>query len=206
MVRRFLRWSAVRIVPALGILVLSVVVPTAPLSGAVGVSHVPSQPVSTMVPGKHPHAAVARVIIPGYASGAPVVAEGIDPRPYMHGVMGVPVNPNDVGWWKRGAQPGEPGTALFTGHRAVGGAFWHVPDLRIGSRVIVQGRNGVTTRWHVTKIETISKSKLPQLLFVTMGTPRIALVTCGGGFDNRLHHYRDNVITWAEYGPAPKKR
>ncbi len=185
---------------------MSVVTPIGSSSGSVGVDFGSHQPVSTMQPGKHPRISVARVILPGYKLSAPVVPEGIDPRPYMHGVMAVPIDPVDVGWWKRGSQPGEAGTALFTGHRAIGGAFWHVPDLRVGSPILVEGRNGVTTRWHVTEIQTISKQRLPQLLFVTVGTPRVALVTCGGAFDTRLHHYRDNVIAWAEFGPAPKKR
>jgi hypothetical protein len=34
--------------------------------------------------------------------------------------------------------------------------------------------------------------------FARDGPPRLALVTCGGPFDERTRHYRDNVVITAE--------
>jgi sortase (surface protein transpeptidase) len=110
----------------------------------------------------------------------------------------VPLDPTLVGWFRLGAQPGEPGTALFFGHRARHGAFWHVPDMKKGTVIRVRGRNGVTTIWKISSLQTISKNELPQTLFQIDGPPRLALVTCGGDFDYRLRHFRDNVIAWAD--------
>ena len=47
------------------------------------------------------------------------------------------------------------------------------------------------------------KTELPPALWVTTGTPTVALVTCGGPFDKATGHYLDNVIVWARMTARP---
>ena len=165
-----------------------------PLHLAAG-SPVAPQPVSVLNATKHDRRDVALLILPSYAVTSKIVAEGVNRRTKS---VEVPLDPRLVGWFRRGSQPGEVGTALFFGHRARNGAFWHVPDMKRGTPIRVIGLNGVVTNWKVTALQTIAKDHLPQTLFQIDGPPKLALVTCGGDFDYRIHHYRDNVIAWAE--------
>jgi hypothetical protein len=51
--------------------------------------------------------------------------------------------------------------------------------------------------------QTTLKTQLPPSLWVSTGTPKLALVTCGGPFDSATGHYLDNVIVWAAPAPGP---
>jgi len=154
-----------------------------------------ASPISTLLATTHDQLHVGLLILPTYGVRSKIVAEGVNAK--SRSVV-VPLDPRLVGWFRRGSQPGEVGTALFFGHRARNGAFWHVPDMKKGTRIQVKGLNGVMTSWKVTSLQTIPKNYLPQTLFKIDGPPRLALVTCGGDFDYRMRHYRDNVIAWAD--------
>jgi hypothetical protein len=98
--------------------------------------------------------------------------------------------------------PGQSGVALIAGHidsAAAGpGALYDLKDVRPGAAVEVIGVNGHVTSWVVTGApETVGKDELPPALWVTTGSPKLALVTCGGPFDPASGHYLDNVIVWA---------
>jgi hypothetical protein len=49
----------------------------------------------------------------------------------------------------------------------------------------------------VTGVRTVLKDELPQALFSRSGEKRLYLVTCGGPFNAKSGHYRDNVIVSA---------
>jgi len=153
-----------------------------------------TSPISTLSTSRHDQLNAGLLTIPFYGVRAKIVAEGVNKKTSS---VEVPLDPRLVGWFRRGSQPGESGTALFFGHRAKYGAFWHVPDMKKGTKIEVKGLNGVVTTWKVSSLQTILKTQLPPTLFQTNGPPRLALVTCGGDFDYRIHHYRDNVIAWA---------
>ena len=42
-----------------------------------------------------------------------------------------------------------------------------------------------------------AKAALPASIYTRTGAARLVLVTCGGPFDARAGHYRDNVIVTA---------
>jgi sortase (surface protein transpeptidase) len=152
-------------------------------------------PISTLAPSKHDRLSVGLLILPSYGVTSKIVAEGVNRKT---NTVEVPLDPRLVGWFSRGSQPGDVGTALFFGHRAKNGAFWHVPDMKKGTKIQVKGLNGVVTTWKVSSLQTIAKNLLPQTLFQIDGPPKLALVTCGGDFDYRMRHYLDNVIAWAD--------
>lgn len=154
-----------------------------------------------------------RLVIPATGVGAPLVAAGATGVPGA-ATLTIPSDTRTVGWWdgqvSDGARtvretapaPGQSGVALIAGHidsAAAGpGALYDLKDVRPGAAVEVIGLDGHVTSWVVTGApETVGKDELPPALWVTTGSPKLALVTCGGPFDPASGHYLDNVIVWA---------
>jgi hypothetical protein len=120
-----------------------------------------------------------------------------------NGVLGVPADPQQLGWWAEGAQVGaRAGTVTIDGHvdsAAAGeGALFHVGSLRGGETVLVTTASGRTVRYAVTARHSYLKSGgLPAELFRTDGQPRLVLITCGGPFDRQSGSYLDNIVVVA---------
>jgi hypothetical protein len=118
------------------------------------------------------------------------------------GVLGVSPNIHRTGWWADGAQPGDrTGTVLIAGHvdsRAGGaGAFFHLRDATAGDRVQLSTAGGRTFTYRVVSVKTYLKSQLPTDVWSRRGPARLVLVTCGGPFDRKTRHYRDNIVVTA---------
>ena len=119
------------------------------------------------------------------------------------GNLAVPVDPNTLGWWAGGALPGSPaGTVVIDGHvdsAAAGpGALFELRGIRLGAVVTVSGSPSALVTYRVTGLREYDKNNLPAAeIFVRSGRPRLALITCGGPFDARTRHYRDNLVAYA---------
>ncbi|MBJ7471900.1 MAG: sortase, partial [Solirubrobacteraceae bacterium] len=126
---------------------------------------------------------------------AEIRAAGIDER---HGALDVPKDIDRVGWWKDGAAPGGDGSVLLAGHvdskKRGAGAFYALKSGKRGDRVTVTTSDNKTRTYRVTGVRTVNKDSLPQAMFSRSGEKRLYLVTCGGPFNTRTGHYRDNVI------------
>ncbi len=101
------------------------------------------------------------------------------------GVLLPPGDPQQLGWWNGGAEPGSGrGRVLITGHtvQAGGGAFDDLARLRIGDVVDVRTATG-TRHYAVTLIQYLTiedfARRAPELLRAT-GPERLVLVTCDG--------------------------
>jgi sortase (surface protein transpeptidase) len=129
---------------------------------------------------------------------APVITVGVG----SEGELVIPESVLDVGWYQGSAVPGEPGVALLTSHldtRTQGrGVFAGLTTLEVGSAIELRDSSDATTRWRVVAREQRLKTDLPPQLFARNGPPILALVTCGGPFDQAARSYRDNIIVWAE--------
>lgn len=152
----------------------------------------------------------ATLVVPALGVRAPIVAEGA-----VNGSMEIPSDIREVGWYDGidggGAAttaahpapwPGQPGVAVLAGHVDWAGegpgALYYLGQLQVGDPLEVIGSNGAVSRWQVSQAPvTISKEALPKDLFVNTGSPKLAIVTCGGPFDSATGHYLDNVIVWA---------
>lgn len=107
---------------------------------------------------------------------------------------------SQVGWYRFGSAPGEPGSAVLAGHIAWNGedgVFRSLADLPDGSEIEVIFDDGTVTRATTGETERIDKDELPPSLFEREGEPRIVLITCGGAFNRSLRSYEDNVIATA---------
>lgn len=114
------------------------------------------------------------------------------------GVLGVPDDPQVVGWWSAGGAPGVPGGAgVLDGHvdtAAQGpGALFRLAALRPGDAVSVTTAGGIVSTYVVRAVHRFPKSAFRSDLFAPGGAPRLVVVTCGGQFDPTTRHYVDNV-------------
>lgn len=154
-------------------------------------------PASAIVASSPPSPPV-RVQIPVLGVRALVV-----PVHTTNGVLGVPEDPQQLGWWAEGAQVGAPtGTVTIDGHvdsAAAGeGALFQVGSLRGGETILVTTASGHTFRYAVTARRSYLKARgLPADLFGTAGQPRLVLITCGGPFDRSAGSYLDNIVVVA---------
>jgi sortase (surface protein transpeptidase) len=140
-------------------------------------------------------------------SGLRITAIGVDARIVPVGVvsgttaMEVPADISAVGWYRFGPSPGEPGSSLLVGHvdsRIRGaGVFFRLTQLRPGDQVVVEFGPSQSERFRVMARRLYPKNRLPTLAFTRTGRSFLTLVTCGGSFDERTHHYLSNVVVFA---------
>jgi hypothetical protein len=133
--------------------------------------------------------------IPALKLDATVAAVGIDPKTDD---FAVPPSVDRVGWYEYG--PGATATAgsiVVAGHvdsAAQGqGAFFRLGSLKPGDRIYLDRRE-----FSVVARERYAKTDIPlDKYFARDGAVRLTLITCGGAFDTKTRHYRDNVVVTA---------
>ncbi|HMA46681.1 MAG TPA: class F sortase, partial [Frankiaceae bacterium] len=138
------------------------------------------------------------VAIPALGVDARVVPVPVDDRT---GELTVPEDVRLVGWWEQGPAPGARyGTVVLTGHidsaEQGPGALARLRDVGPGDRVAVRGGGG-TTAYVVQARREYHKADLPVEVFSSVGRPRLVIISCGGPFDERTRHYRDNIVVYA---------
>ncbi|MEU4419068.1 class F sortase [Actinoplanes sp. NPDC024001] len=183
--------------------------------GTPAVSPPPSPPASAAAAGRVPIAdgtlpaasgadAPVRLRLPALDLDAAVDAVGIEPST---GDFAVPPSVDRVGWYRYG--PGfsaEAGSIVIAGHvdsAAEGeGAFFRLGSLDAGDRVTLAGADGRERQFEVVARKRYEKTAIPlQKYFARDGAVRLTLITCGGPFDPRTRHYRDNVVVTANLRP-----
>jgi hypothetical protein len=180
--------AAARRDPAAGALSLR------PLHPRPGVSGVQPQRLQGISGGIRPAAPVT-VSIP-----AAHVQTAIDAVHTRHGALRVP-HIGRAGWYAAGPRPGEPGKAVLIGHldtRHGPGLFADVPKVRRGAAVAVADERGDVYRFRVVGAAQVPKDRFPtSAVYGPSRAPVLVLITCGGPFDVRTGHYRDNVLVYA---------
>ena len=136
-----------------------------------------------------------RLVVPKLGVDAPVIDIGV-----VDGVLLPPSDPQTLGWWSAGAEPGAlRGGALITGHtvHTGGGAFDDLETLEVGDRVQVRTGKG-TIGYAVSGVTIYRKASLARdaaRVFSQTVPGRLVLITCedwnGSGYDS-------NAIVFAE--------
>jgi sortase (surface protein transpeptidase) len=142
-----------------------------------------------------------RLRIPDMRLTATVTAVGVDDRT---GEVDVPPSVDRVGWYRHG--PGltaASGSIVIAGHvdsaEQGKGAFFTLSRLEPGAVVTLTGADGTEQRYETVARERYPKTRIPlDRYFSRDGAPRLTLITCGGPFDARTGHYRDNVVVTAK--------
>ena len=129
---------------------------------------------------------------------APIGSYGID----AGGQMDVPDNVTDVGWYRFGPRPGEPGSSVLAAHVDLAGpgrgVFFELDELVEGDRIAVGFSDGSNLDFVVVARSTYFKDELPlDVIFSREGPPVLTLVTCGGSFSRSEGSYDSNVVVYA---------
>jgi hypothetical protein len=143
-----------------------------------------------------------RVSIPSLKAAATTVALGLQ----SDGAMQVPDNAAQVGWFTKAPTPGALGPAVLAGHvnwKGQRGTFFDLARVKVGAAITVDRQDGSIAMFTVTKVEQYPKDHFPtQEVYGSTDHAALRLITCGGEFDDRTQHYRDNVIVYARLAHA----
>ena len=138
-----------------------------------------------------------RIIISAIGVDAKVIDLGLNPD----GTLEVPTNYAEAGWWTRGSQPGETGSAVIVGHvdsKTDPAVFYNLQLLRSGDLIQVADRNGRVVNFKVERLKQVPKDNFPtKEVYDMTSSPTLRLVTCGGKFNRSSGHYLDNLIVFA---------
>jgi len=133
---------------------------------------------------------------------APVTGIGLDAA----GAVEIPDDVDEVGWYRRGPRPGEPGNAFMTSHvdsRVQGrGVLFDLRRSEPGQMIVVDHADGSRSVWEIARRERITKGSYPlDQVFRSDGAPGLVIDTCGGAFDPSTGSYESIDIVYAV--PAP---
>lgn len=134
---------------------------------------------------------------------APIGAYGVDDG----GLMDVPENVTEAGWYKYGPRPGDSGSAVLAAHVDLTGSgpglFYDLDRLAVGDRITVSYSDGSNQEFRVDARATYLKEDLPlDAIFSRTGPPTLTLVTCGGAFSRSSRSYDSNVVVYASPTPG----
>ncbi|BDI23188.1 class F sortase [Herbiconiux sp. L3-i23] len=141
----------------------------------------------------------ARVALPSVGVDVPIVPTGVR----ADGGMEIPDDPSVAGWYRWSAAPGGPaGNTVVAAHvdslRFGLGPFVALRDVAVGATVTVTTADGAAHDYLVESVTHVPKADLASLdVFDRTGPPTLALITCGGGFDEVTRTYSDNVVVLA---------
>src|SRR5450759_2211409 len=145
-----------------------------------------------------PTAPPAQLLIPALNVHRAVEGVGVN----RSGVMNVPVNAWNAGWYKGGPVPGAPGDAVIEGHAGYPGQpmiFGKLATLRRGDRIVVVLSDGSRRLFLVVSMRSVPAGSAPSGLAEPSGPPRLTLVTCTGHFDKKSFWYSDRLLLEARY-------
>jgi sortase (surface protein transpeptidase) len=115
--------------------------------------------------------------------------------------MQTPDDWQNTGWYEPGAEPGEQGPAVVTGHvdsTSGPAVFYRLRELRRGNLIRIQRAGGSVVRFRVEGLERWPKAAFPtHRVFTKTHVSALRLVTCSGDFDASTGHYVDNTIVYA---------
>jgi sortase (surface protein transpeptidase) len=149
-------------------------------------------------PRRHPEVAEpVRLRIPAIGVDTPLERLGLE----AGGAIEAPRQWQEAGWYTGSVRPGLPGPAVILGHvdsRSGPAVFYHLDSVLPGDAVQLTRADGTRVVFRVSGRQQVAKSRFPtDLVYGPTLEPSLRLVTCGGTFDSRTGHYRDNIIVSA---------
>lgn len=139
-----------------------------------------------------------QIQIPSIGVDAHVQKVGINAA----GAMQAPSNFTDVGWYQAGSKPGEPGSAVFSGHvnnaLTKAGVFEHLAQIRAGDTVTVSDTTDRTRVFRVQSIKIYPADSAPVAeIFSRAGPSQLVLITCDGVWDAVKRQFSDRLVVYA---------
>ncbi len=140
----------------------------------------------------------SKLVIPKLAINTNIQSVGLTSK----GNMGIPDNYTDVGWFNRGAKPGEVGNAVMAGHLDTywwtPGVFRNLHQLTAGDDIYVN-ENGKTLHFRVTdkKIYDEHSTNLSEI-FGKTDKRKLNLITCNGTWNSTVKRYNERLVVFSE--------
>ena len=147
---------------------------------------------------KVPTAAPVQLLIPSLDVHRAVEKVGVD----QFGVMNLPSNAWNAGWYKGGPVPGAPGDAVIEGHAGYPGKpmiFGKLVKLQPGDRIIVVLGDGTRRLFLVVSTSRVPVGAAPKGFAEPYGLPRLTLITCTGHFDKASYSYSERLVVETKY-------
>ena len=146
-----------------------------------------------------PTAPPVQLLIPSLRVHRPVEGVGVD----RWGLLNLPVNGWNAGWYTGGPVPGAPGDAVIEGHAGYPGQpmiFGRLGNLQQGDKIIVVLSDGSQQLFLVESMAVLPVGAPMRGLADPAGPPRLTLITCAGHFDEDTKFYSQRLLVQASYG------
>lgn len=139
------------------------------------------------------------IYIPAISIRAPIVPVGLR----SDGLMDIPEQADEVGWFSLGFLPGEIGNSVVAGHLDTAdgkpGVFWNLRQLQDGDEVIVEYPYGKQQKFRVIHRETYPMDDAPmEHIFGTSTGARLNLITCNGLWQESVQTYNRRLVVYTE--------
>lgn len=118
------------------------------------------------------------------------------------GVIDVPVNSWNAGWYNGGPVPGAPGDSVIEGHAGYPGQpmiFGKLATLRPGAKVVVVLSDGSRQLFLVESMSSVPVGTAPPGFAEPYGPPRLTLITCNGYFNQATYTYSSRLAVELSY-------
>ncbi len=138
-----------------------------------------------------------QLLIPSININTTIQQVGVSPE----GVMEVPSNNLEVGWFNIGPRPGKKGSAVISGHfdgqNGEAGVFANLYKLKKGDKVSIQDNDGVTTSFVVRESRTYDPGYAEEV-FSTNDGIHLNLITCDGTWDAGQKRYSKRLVVFTD--------
>jgi LPXTG-site transpeptidase (sortase) family protein len=128
------------------------------------------------------------------------VNASIERVPISNGVMEVPVNAWNVGWYPSVSRPGEWTNVVMSAHRDWWNlgpvVFWNLDKVVPGDKIYVTGPDGTGFTYRVYDSYLVSGGINANVLIEDTGFESLTLITCAGAFNGI--EYEERLIVRAE--------
>ena len=142
--------------------------------------------------------ATPRFKVAKVAIDAPMLAAGTMPN----GAMGVPTDPQAVGWNEIGLWTANPGTTVIDGHSelqgSVPGVFARLKELRVGDTLTVESVDGTHLTYVIRQVKMYKATDNFYDVFAPAPGTHLNLITCAGAWDNSIGTYAQRLVIFAD--------
>ncbi|MFK4099335.1 class F sortase [Streptomyces sp. NPDC019531] len=160
----------------------------------------PAQRPTANAPGRHlPRSRPVRLLIPKISVDAPFTELAIGSTGQLQPPPAA--DTNLVGWYAKGASPGEAGTSIIAGHvdtATSAAVFANLRELEKGDVFHVVRADGRRASFVVDSAETFEKDNFPsRRVYGDTAQAQVRLITCAGDYDHTAKDYTDNLVVFA---------
>lgn len=139
-----------------------------------------------------------RLKIPAIGIDTSIESLGLTPQ----GDMDAPAGPDNVGWYKYGAIPGDSGSAVLDGHvvgpRGEEGVLFNLHKLQVGDTIsVIDGKSQIIS-FTVREIRSYNQGEQHSEVFSAQDKPHLNIITCSGDWSPSQHHYLERLVVFTD--------